>query len=64
MYLKISLKITFAINSWTIVIKRINQILVIFVSLNDKMHIKVVNIKRLIVIQIPAENETMFDNTL
>lgn len=64
MYLKISLKITFAINSWTIVIKRINQILVIFVSVNDKMHIKVVNIKRLIVIQIPAENETMFDNTL
>lgn len=64
MYLKISLKITFAINSWTIVIKRINQILVKFVSVNDKMHIKVVNIKRLIVIQIPAENETMFDNTL
>lgn len=64
MYLKISLKITFAINSWTIVIKRINQILVIFVSVNDIMHIKVVNIKRLIVIQIPAENETMFDNTL
>lgn len=49
------------IKYYGIVIKRINQI---FISVNDIVHTKVVNIKRLMIIPIPAENETMSDNTL
>lgn len=62
LYLKSLLPLTpGTIKYYGIVIKRINQI---FISVNDIVHTKVVNIKRLMIIPIPAENETMSDNTL
>lgn len=53
-----------AIKYHGIVIKRITQILVIFDSVNDIVHTDVVNMKRLIIIPIPTENETLFDKTM